>query len=475
MIHGGIRYLEQGEFRLVFDASRERAILHRSAPHLVRPLPFLFPIYNKTGRSPWMIRAGMVLYDLIALFRNFYPHQMLSAKDLLHREPGLSPFGLRGGALFYDAQMDDARLCLEVLLSARAAGAQIFNYRAVEELIHREGQVVGVGVKDSVTGERCEILGRQVINATGPWLDRLAAMEAPGMTPRLRTTRGTHLMVPGITRSHAVVMTSGRDERVFFVLPWKGQSLIGTTDQDYKDDPGRVRTTPEEVTYLLEETQRVFPDARLTVRDIIARFAGVRPLVHEMGVAPSAVSRETDIREGPGGMISIVGGKYTLHRLTAQRVMDQVVRKLGIKVRRSRLDQISLWGGGMASLEDYFQQEVPRAVREYNISEGEIRRLIGIYGTRYGDLLERVRKDRTLLAPVVFGEPEILAQVDHAVQEEVAVRVSDFLRRRTGLALTLHRHDPGMLKTVSERMGLLLGWDAKRQKEEIQLYLNELE
>ncbi len=475
MIHGGIRYLEQGEFRLVFEASRERTILHRLAPHLVRPLPFLFPIYKETGRPPWMIRAGMILYDLMALFKNFHSHQMLSTKEILQLEPGLSPIGLRGGALFYDAQMDDVRLCLEVLLSARSSGAAIFNYTPVEGFLRRDGQIMGVLVRDLLTGERREVLGRQVINATGPWLDRLAALADPTSRPRLRTTRGIHLLVPRITKRHGVVVTSRRDERVFFVLPWKEETLIGTTDQDYKDDPAQVRATPEEVAYLINETRRIFPNSGLTEGQVIARFAGVRPLVHEPAVGASEVSRETDVSEGLGGMISIVGGKYTLHRLTAQRVVDRVASKLGIQAGRSRSEQMTLWSGGMVSLEDYLQKEVSRAAKDYNVQEEEVRRLIEIYGTRYEILLERIRKDQVLLSPVVPGEPDILAQIDHAVREEMAVKLSDFLRRRTGLALGRHRRDPGMLKTVAERMGMLLGWDAKRQQEEIQSYLSELE
>ncbi|MCI0526034.1 MAG: glycerol-3-phosphate dehydrogenase [Nitrospira sp.] len=475
MIHGGIRYLEQGEFRLVFEASRERAILHRLAPHLVRPLSFLFPIYKETGRPPWMIRAGMILYDLMALFRNFHPHRMLSAKEILQQEPGLSPIGLRGGALFYDAQMDDARLCLEVLLSARSSGAVIFNYTPVEGFIRRDGQIMGVLVRDLLTGERREVLGEQVINATGPWLDKLASMADPIVQPRLRTTRGSHLLVPRITREHAVVVTSRGDDRVFFVIPWKGETLIGTTDLDYKEDPAQVRATPEEVAYLVNETRRVFPNSGLTEGQVIARFAGVRPLVNEPAVGASEVSREMEVSENRGGMISIVGGKYTLHRLTAQQVVDRVVRKWGIRTEPSKSDRTPLWGGRMASLESYLQTEVPRAAQEYDVSQEEVRRLIRIYGARYERVLDRINKDRLLLSRVVPGELDILAQIDHAVQEEMAVRLSDFLRRRTGLALGRHRHDLGMLKTVSERMGMHLGWDAKRQHEEIQSYLVELE
>ncbi len=474
LIHGGIRYLEQGAFRLVFEASRERAILYRIAPHLVRPLPFIFPIYDKTGRSPWTLRAGMILYDLISLFRNFYPHRILSAHQVLQHEPGLSPAGLRGGALFYDAQMNDARLCLAVILSARAAGALALNYTKAEKLLHQDGRVSGILARSLLTGERGEIRAKQVVNATGPWLDRMAAQENPDAAARLRTTRGSHLVVPPITRRHAVVVTSRRDERVFFVMPWGPKTIIGTTDVDFRGDPAEVRCTQSEVKYLLEETNRVFPDTKMTETDIIARYSGVRPLIAEPGVAASEVSRETDVFEGPGGMISIVAGKYTVHRLTGRRVVDRIAGKLSIRLPPARTDLQPLWGGGMSSLEDYLAAEAPRAVAAFKISESEARRLIGIYGTRYNRLLERIARDRSLLEPVAPGEPETRAQILHAVEEEAAVRLSDVLIRRTDLGLSPHRREQGMLEKVSRQMGEILGWDDSRRQEEIDLYLREL-
>lgn len=475
MVHGGIRYLEQGALRLVFDASRERALLYRLAPHLVQPLPFLFPIYQETGRSPWTIKAGMLLYDLLALFRNFHRHRMLSTKQILQREPGLSTVGLRGGALFYDAQMDDARLCLEVVLSAQSAGAKVFNYMNVEALLQEDHKVRGVMVQSGPNGIRREIRARQVVNAAGPWLDHVAALEDPLVRPKLRTTRGSHLVVPAITRGHAVVVTSRRDRRVFFVLPWNGKTLIGTTDQDYKDDPGLVHSSPEEVAYLLGETGRIFPRTRLTEEGIIARFSGVRPLVYSPEGSASSVSRETEISEGAGGMLSVVGGKYTLHRLTAEKVVDQIVRKHKLPQVRTLTAKIPLLGGGMENLEGFIRKEGPSLAREYGLSDAVVRHLICTYGTRSPVLLESTRKDRRLLSSISAGTKEIVAQIDYAVKEEMAVTLSDFLRRRTSLALSSLRRDPAMVNEVAIRMGTLLAWNGPRRQEEIQSYLEELE
>ncbi|HET6370627.1 MAG TPA: FAD-dependent oxidoreductase, partial [Nitrospiria bacterium] len=365
-------------------------------------------------------------------------------------------------------------LCLEVLVSARSAGARIYNYTPVVGLLREDGRIIGVNVRSKLRGEQREVRGGQVVNATGPWLDRVAVLENHDAPPLLRTTQGTHLLVPRITKEHAVVVTSRRDQRVFFVLPWRGETLIGTTDKDYKDDPASVRVTPEEVDYLLGETGRIFPGSRLTEEEIIARFAGVRPLVNAPGEA-SSVSRETEIAEGPGGMLSVIGGKYTLHRFTAAQVVDRVIANLGKAPIRTVTDRTPLAGGEMKSLEDYLEREAPEASRQYDVPEKEVRRLIGIYGTRYTALLDRIRENRSLLVPIVAGEKETVAQIDYAVEEEMAVRLPDLLVRRTGLSLTRHRRDPGMLKVAVERMGRLLGWDSSRQEEEVRLYLEGLE
>ena len=345
LIHGGIRYLEQGALRLVYEAVHERHTLSRLAPHLIRPLPFLFPIYRGEGRGKWKIRVGMTLYDLLAGSKKIGPHRMLSAEEALAEEPGLKSEGLVGAARFYDCRMNDARLCLAVLLSAREWGASIFNYVGVTGLIQEKGRICGVRVQEVLTGAKYDIYARVVVNAAGPWVDAISRMEGE-LPQRIRPTKGIHLIFPSLTRSHAIVVSSENNRRIFFVIPWKGKSLIGTTDTDFAGDLDHVRAEEEEVAWLLRETGRLFPKGRFGAEEIIGRYAGVRPLIYDPGGTASDVSREGSVEWTPCGMLVLAGGKFTLFRLTAQRAVDDIVKRVAeLKAHPRPHSDPSLYGG----------------------------------------------------------------------------------------------------------------------------------
>ncbi len=462
LIHGGLRYLEQFAFRLVAEGARERATWLRIAPHLVRPLPFLFPIYRSAGRPPWLVRLGMVLYDAAALYRNVEPHRMLSADEAKRLEPALQGADLAGAARFFDAQMDDARLCLEVALSAAAAGARIDTYARVDGLIVRDNRVVGVRV-----GAR-DIQTRVVVNAAGPWLDRVSAM-ARGPAQRIRMTRGAHLVLSPIVRGHALVLSAGRDGRVFFVIPWRGYTLVGTTDLDYAGDPGAVTCTEDERRYLLDETRKALPGVTIRDADVFAEFAGVRPLVYETGKAESAVSREDLIEEDANGVIAIAGGKFTTARAVAERVVNRLVQRVG----RAGLAPCRTAGtplvGGRAIL-DAERDAWRQRARSAGLDDTQFEALIGMYGSRVNALLDLIaqRGVGRRLHPEL---PWVEAQVDFAVEHEFARTVEDVLRRRLPIALGPHRHDAVITRKVAERMGVLLGWDADAREESVSRYL----
>ena len=475
LIHGGIRYLEQGALRLVYEAVHERYTLSRLAPHLVRPLPFLFPIYRGEGRGRWKIRAGMTLYDLLAGSKKIGPHRMLSAGEALAQEPDLKSEGLVGAARFYDCRMDDARLCLAVLLSAQEWGASIFNYVAVTDLIQEKGRVCGVRVQEVLTGAKYNIYARVVINAAGPWVDGVSRME--GEIPRrIRPTKGIHLIFPSLTRSHAVVVSSENDRRIFFVIPWKGKSLIGTTDTDFEGDLDRVRADEEEVAWLLRETARLFPKGRLGAEEVIGRYAGVRPLIYHPGGTASDVSREGSIEWTPGGMLVLAGGKFTLFRLTAQRGVEAVVKRLPeLKAHPRPHGDPPLYGGEMPSLSEYLKEEGPAARERYHLGEEGIRYLIGAYGTKFHAVLSLGRQEKGLLKPLTpLGFP-FLAEVAYAVRVESAKRLSDFMRRRTALALGPYKRDSNLIIQVAEQMGRELGWNREQIQREIDDYQREVE
>src|SRR5579884_224182 len=475
LIHGGIRYLEQGALGLVYEAVHERYTLSRLAPHLVRLLPFLFPIYRGDARGRWKIRAGMTLYDLLAGPKKIGPHRMLSAEETLAQEPDLKSEGLVGAARFYDCRMDDARLCLAVHLSAREWGASIFNYVAVTGLIRKDERVCGVRVQEVLTGAKYDIYARVVVNAAGPWVDAVCRMEGEALR-RIRPIKGIHLLFPSLTRSHAVVGSSERDRRIFFVIPWKGKSLIGATDTDFEGDLDHVRAEQHEVASLLRETARFFPKGRLEPEEVIGRYAGVRPLIYDSRGSASEVSREGSIEWTPGGMLVLAGGKFTLFRLTAQRGVEAIVKKVPeLKAHPRPHADPSLYGGEISSLAEFLKEEVPVARDRYRMSEEAIRYLIGAYGTKFNAVLSLGRQEKGLLKPLTpLGFP-FLAEVVYAVQTEMAKRLSDFMRRRTALALGPYKRDSSLIHQVAEQMGRELNWNREQIQREIDDYRREVE
>ena len=280
LIHGGIRYLEQLDFGLVFEASHERHVLLRIAPHLVRPLPFLFPVYRGARVPGWKLVAGMWLYDLLAAFRNVRLHRWLGRKAVLRLEPGLRERALRGAALYYDAQTDDARLVIATVRSAAQAGALVANYAAATSLVKPDGRARGATVRDVFSGHPYTVRALVVVNAAGPWVDELRRLDEPATEPLLRLTKGAHVAVPQrrLGHTHAVTLTSPIDGRVMFVLPWGGAdpdlSYIGTTDTDEDASPDDVNATARDVIYLLRSANAFFPQARLSPHDVVATWKG---------------------------------------------------------------------------------------------------------------------------------------------------------------------------------------------------------
>jgi len=478
LIHGGLRYLEHGDLRLVFEASRERRILLRIAPHLVRPLPFLFPAYRGARVPPWKLRAGLWLYDLLAAFRNVHAHRWLGAKRVRALEPGLRDKDLAGAGLYYDAQTDDARLALATLRSAAAAGALIASYTEVLALAKPDGRVAGASVRDVLTGRRLELRARVVVNATGPWVDAVRRLDEPAATPLLRLSKGAHVAVPRarIGNTHAVTLTSPLDGRVMFVLPWGDVSYIGTTETEETVPPERARTTGDDAVYLLRSANAFFPRARLAPHDVVSTWAGLRPLLApDRSRSAGAVSREHRIVESASGLITIAGGKLTTYRVMGRDVMDRVasrLRKLDGRrpARAPATDELPLPGGETADLDVLVSSTVARGV-----GEPTAQHLVASYGTESAAVLNLVDRQRGLGKPILEGRPEIRAEVVHAVQREMAMRLADVLIRRTHLFHQTRGQAVTATTVVADLMAPLLGWDAARRAEEIELYLKEVE
>lgn len=476
LIHGGIRYLEQGHLPLVFEASRERQILERIAPHLVRPLPFLFPVYQNAKWGKTMIDLGMWLYDLLALFRNIRPHRMLSREETLQREPELLSDGLTGAALYYDGQMDDARLCLANVLEAQSLGAMAWNYARVTGVLKDEnGRVTGVKVQDLISGEEGRVHGKIIVNASGPWVDEVCRMEFPTVPSKLRRTRGSHLILPSLTRNHALAIRSQKDERVLFVIPWHGMSLVGTTDIDFEGDPGEVRCPGEDVDYLLSETRRFFPKRGIASKDVIATFAGIRPLIYSDERKASWVPRESKIYESESGLISVTGGKFTTYRKMAEKVVDQLQSRLpDVPVGSCTTKSKPLWGGDLQDLEAYTKEKTTELGTAYSLDDVQVKHLIASYGTRHARVLDLVRENKLYGERLHPALPHLKAEVIHSVREEAVVTLADVLRRRSTIALGPYRTDEGLLSNVIRLMASELGWTQTVIEEQRADYLREI-
>ncbi|MBD0319958.1 MAG: glycerol-3-phosphate dehydrogenase/oxidase, partial [Gemmatimonadetes bacterium] len=310
LIHGGLRYLETLDFRLVFEASAERRRLLALAPHLVHPLPFLFPVFRKGPVGRRKLQAGMWLYDGLSLFRNIARHRMLSRKAVAEAEPALRTEDVVGAALYYDASVDDARLALANARGAHEAGAAVVPHAEVVGFLRDGARVSGARVRDGIGGGVATVRARVVLNATGPWSDAVRCLADPRAKPRLRTTKGVHIMVPRerLANRNAITFRSPIDGRVMFVLPWGDFSYVGTTDTDFRGSPSDVRADAEDVRYLLESANSIFPAAQLTDADVVSTWAGLRPLLAPLetdgGRSESATSREHEIWQDRGGLLN---------------------------------------------------------------------------------------------------------------------------------------------------------------------------
>jgi glycerol-3-phosphate dehydrogenase len=476
LIHGGLRYLEHGWLRLVFESGRERAILLRIAPHLVRPAPFLFPVHAASRVGRWTLGAGLWLYDALALFRNVHAHRSLGRTGVRRLEPALRDQDLLGGAVYWDAQCDDARLTLATVRSAHRHGARMANYAAVTGLEKAAGRVRGAVVEDRLSGERRTLYAHVVVNATGPWTDAVRRLDEPSATPLLRPTKGSHVVVPRQRLGHteALTLTSPLDGRVMFVLPWGDFSIVGTTDTDVAEVLDEPLADAADVTYLLRSANAYFPDARLSPDDVVAAWAGYRPLLDVPGTtSTAAVPREHRIVEAASGLITIAGGKLTTYRSMATEVVDVVARRLRAVdgrplARAAATGTEPLPGGEVADL-----GLLLRDLLEQGLDEGLADALVGRYGSEAAAVANLVRREPALGERIVPGLPVIAAEVVHQARREMAMTVADVMIRRTHLYHTHPSQAAGAAAAVAGLLGRELGWNESTAEGQAQAYRDE--
>ena len=469
LIHGGLRYLEHGHLGLVFESSIERKRLSLLAPHLVRPLAFTWPVYRGARVPRWKLFAGMMLYDALALFRNFKGFRQLSRKALLEREPHVNPQGLAGGALYYDAATDDARLTFVNALGAAEAGATVLNHVQVTGFGVSEGRTRTATVLDTRTGATVQVHARVFVNATGPWTNELRRMDGEGEGEGVRGSKGVHLSVPRerVGNREALTVLSPLDGRVMFILPAGAHAIIGTTETVTQAHPAEVRASEADVAYLLASANAFFPEAKLTRADVVSAWAGIRPLIAQgygQGGA-SGASREHALHRSPTGVLAISGGKLTTYRVMAKDVVDAVQRELGNPVHRSPTEKLRLPGGELTSVE-----EERRAAEAAGLKPATAEHLVHAYGTRWRQIWALVQAQASLAEPLVPGLPYLKAEVLHGVQHEWVVTLADLLTRRLKVAFETRDLGLAAASTCARLLTDAGHWTAEEATQALQHY-----
>lgn len=476
LIHGGLRYLEYGEIGLVRESLRERERLFHIAPHLVRPLAMIIPIYREQRRGRLLIRAGMIAYDLLSLDKSLDHHHMLSRAETLRRVPALKPEGLLGASLYYDAQVEYAeRLVVENALAAREHGATIRTYAQVERFIIEDRQVRGCEFIDLLSGGRHTARASVTVNVAGPWVDNiLAALERP-FARLIGGTKGSHIIVDAFDGAprEALYVEAQEDGRPFFIIPWNGMYLIGTTDFRYDGDLDRVEADEREIDYLIRETNRVIPNARLTRRAVLYTYSGVRPLAYEEGRMGGSITRRHFVHDHAdklGCFISIVGGKLTTYRNLSEQATELVFKKLGRTAPQCETGRVPLPGAmteSFAKFAEHFKasSSLPTATAE---------RLLRVYGTRATAVLELAAEGPDLLEIFSPETGAIGAEVLMSFQYELAQTLCDCLLRRTMVGMN-RAVGQDAIEPAARIACKYLGWSSDRAAREIAAYRKYIE
>lgn len=470
LVHGGLRYLEHGELKLVFESVNERLLLMRLARHLVRPISFMVPHYRGDRRWLLTLDLGLWIYDALSLGRGNTWHRAHFARATLGLEPTLRREGLSGSIVYTDCVTDDARLCVENAMDARALGAAIATHvRGLQLTREGDGSISGANVEDTESGASFHIRAKVVVNAAGPWCDEIRALA--GEPPILRPTKGAHLVVDAarLPTRYALLMQSPVDGRAVFTIPWGlGRTLVGTTDTFYEGSPDDCNADRNDVSYLLATANSYYPDARLTTDDVVATYAGLRPIVRPSDSDKNAsdLSRE-DALFGEPGFISIAGGKLTTYRRMASKVVDVAAKQLGIAVESSTSTRPLGGANGIERSDDDFAR-LPSLIASATPKVAS--NLAATYGTRAQAVWARTATDRSAAAPLDSELPFVMAQVDEAVEFEFARSLDDVLARRMQLLLRAHDQALGIAPAVAARMGHLLGWTPAQVDAQVSRY-----
>ena len=469
LAHGGLRYLEHRDFALVRESLRERERMIQLAPHLVKPLRLLMPLYAHNRRPAWLIRLGMIVYDILSFDKKTGGHEVLKLDGTLKRFPGIARGGLGGATVFTEGQVEYAeRLCVEIAVAAAKDGAVIRTKARVEEPLLEGGKVVGVKYRDTQTDTMHEARAPVVLNVAGPWIDRIFRRGAPPQKRLNGGTKGSHLIVdpfPGAPKD-VVYYESKTDGRLVLVIPWMDRYMIGTTDLRFEDDPDEARCSKAEMDYLLGEVNQLIPEANLTPGDVLFTFSGVRPLPYAPGVVEAKIPRSHVLHDhAPDmpGLVTVVGGKLTTFRQLAEDAVDDVFKRLGRTSPGCETAKLPFPGAAFDA------SEMRRYLAGCGLSARSADRLIDLYGARARDIIKEATDDADLLKVVHGPTGAIGAEMVFAMRHEFARTLADVMARRVLLAFE-PGHGLDEINDIAGLLGTRFGWDGPRQAAEIAGY-----
>ncbi len=466
LVHGGLRYLEQQEFSLVREALKERELLLNTlAPHLVKPVPFLYPLTHH-GWERAYIGAGMLLYDSMGGYKGLHRHRHLTRTAALRLAPALKPDALVGAIQYWDGKVDDARHTMEIARTAAHHGAAVVPNAEAVGFLREGGRVTGVCVRDVAGEEELSVAARQVVNSTGVWTDDVQHLFGERGKFRVRASKGVHLVVPRDRMQLDTGLILRTESSVLFVIPWGRHWIVGTTDTDWHLDKHHPAATRADIDYVLGHVNRVLVQP-LEHSDVEGVYAGLRPLLEGESDEISQLSREHTVATPVPGVVAVAGGKYTTYRVMAKDAIDAVARGLEEQVPESVTETTELVGAsGYRALWNRRRQ----LAADSGLHLVRIEHLLGRYGSLIEDLLEDINKRPELGEPLPGAEDYLKVEAHYAAKCEGALHLDDVLARRTRISIETFDRGVEAADTVAGLMAEVLGWDEARTAEEIDLY-----
>jgi glycerol-3-phosphate dehydrogenase len=477
LVHGGLRYLKQFEVKMVAEVGKERAIVYENGPHVTTPEWMLLPFHEGGTFGAFSTSIGLRVYDFLAGVKKKERRVMLSRDEVLQKEPLIKKEGLKGGGYYVEYRTDDARLTIEVAKRAAEFGADLLNYTKVVGFTYENGKVNGVELQDVLTGESYTVRAKKVVNAAGPWVDTLREKDSSKNGKSLRLTKGVHLVIDQsrFPLKQAVYFDTP-DGRMVFAIPRDGKAYVGTTDTFYEEDPVHPTMTSEDREYIINSINFMFPDAKITEKDIESSWAGVRPLIHEEGKDPSEISRKDEIWVSDSGLITIAGGKLTGYRKMAETVVDLVAKQMKEENDKvfgeCQTKTLKISGGDVGGSQnlDAFIEKLHKVGVELGLTVKEAKQMTRMYGSNIGKVFSLISNNQETILKYGFSK-EVFGKLAYAIEEEMVATPVDFFLRRTGALLFNIDWVFEWKESVVQYMADVFNWTENEKK----TYIDELE